>query len=298
MSGNNNVLKRCPHMFAKVGNAVFVEYLCWMPVHCLSDIYCFIFQGHTFLIAAVRPLKVLSSAVLGGEKQTARYIFNHTVDRDYASPHPERDLAALAGRMGLGEQAVGLMTAVDVRHTVSQVEQHGELVVAVFATAGVANLCSAGVAAPWPPGERGGCATPAHAGRGDCGVQAPPVQTGFSGADREEGGASGRFGQQYRPGTINIIVLVDGHLSRSAMVNAVITATEAKALAVQQAGLCLPDGRPATGTTTDALVIACTGRGPLLPYAGAATVLGSMIGGAVYRAVEQGIDRYRAAKGG
>lgn len=227
---------------------MFVDYPCWMPIGIIPDIYCFFFQRHTFLIAAARPLQVLGSAVLGGERLTARYIFNHTVDKDYASPHPERDLAALARSMGLDDQAVGLMTAVDVRHTVSRVEQYGELVVVVFATAGVANLCSAGIAAPWP-----------------C----------------------------YRPGTINIIVLVDGNLSRSAMVNAVITATEAKALAVQQAGLRLPDGRPATGTTTDALVIACTGRGPLLPYAGAATTVGSMIGQAVYRAVEEGIALYQ-----
>lgn len=288
MSGNNNVLKRCPHMFTKVGNAVFVEYPCWMPAGMIPDIYCFLFQQHTFLIAAARPLQVLGSAVLGGDRQTARYIFNHTVDRDYASPHPERDLVALARSMGLGEQAVGLMTAVDVRHTVSRVEQCGDLVVAVFATAGVANLCSAGVAAPWPPRGRD-----QHGSRSE---QHPVGQTTGRmteavGRAKSRGRSEG--GRCYCPGTINIIVLVDGHLSRPAMVNAVITATEAKALAVQQAGLRLPDGRPATGTTTDALVIACTGRGPLLPYAGAATTVGCMIGRAVYRAVEEGIAIYQ-----
>jgi len=53
----------------------------------------------------------------------------------------------------------------------------------------------------------------------------------------------------------------------------------------------------ATGTTTDAIVIACTGRGRLLPYAGAATDLGFLVGRTVYRAVAQGIRDYLAANG-
>ncbi|MDD4369390.1 MAG: adenosylcobinamide amidohydrolase [Oscillospiraceae bacterium] len=57
------------------------------------------------------------------------------------------------------------------------------------------------------------------------------------------------------------MVLVDGNLTGAAMVNAVITATEAKTRAIFQAGVRLPDGDMATGTTTDAIVIACTGRG-------------------------------------
>ena len=97
------------------------------------------------------------------------------------------------------------------------------------------------------------------------------------------------------PGTINIVVLVDGNLTGAAMVNAVITATEAKTRAIFQAGIRLPDGGMATGTTTDAIVIACTGRGKPLPYAGAATELGCLVGHTVYRAVMQGLKDYLAA---
>ena len=92
-----------------------------------------------------------------------------------------------------------------------------------------------------------------------------------------------------RPGTINSILLIDARLSPAAMVNAVITATEAKTHALRSWGLQTPDGLPATGTSTDAVVIACTGRGPELPFAGPATPVGHLIG----RAVRQGLEAVR-----
>ena len=89
-----------------------------------------------------------------------------------------------------------------------------------------------------------------------------------------------------RPGTINIILLIDARLTPAAMVNAVITATEAKTHVLRSWGLQTPDGLPATGTSTDAVVIASTGRGPNLPYAGPATPVGHLMG----RAVRQGLE--------
>ncbi|OQX65095.1 MAG: hypothetical protein B5M51_01755 [Anaerolinea sp. 4484_236] len=89
-----------------------------------------------------------------------------------------------------------------------------------------------------------------------------------------------------RPGTINTILLVDGRLSSAAMINAVMTATEAKTAALHEAGKKTQDGYPVTGTTTDSIVVACTGRGDLLPYAGTATPIGYLIGRAVRAALK------------
>lgn len=86
------------------------------------------------------------------------------------------------------------------------------------------------------------------------------------------------------PGTINTIIVIDGQLTDAAMVNAVITATEAKAAALQSLGVDV-DGQPATGTSTDAVLIATTCRGHLYSYAGTATALGYMIGRTVYEAI-------------
>jgi adenosylcobinamide amidohydrolase len=46
---------------------------------------------------------------------------------------------------------------------------------------------------------------------------------------------------------------------------------------------------PATGTVTDAVVVAWTGRGPLVPYLGPGTMAGWCLARAVRRAVGQGI---------
>ena len=63
------------------------------------------------------------------------------------------------------------------------------------------------------------------------------------------------------PGTINVVLLVDGALTPAAMVNAVITATEAKTMTLAEWDVKTPEGDAASGTSTDTVVVACTGRG-------------------------------------
>ena len=88
-----------------------------------------------------------------------------------------------------------------------------------------------------------------------------------------------------RPGTINLILIIHGHLSLAAMVNAVITATEAKTAVLRDWDLRTPLGHWATGTSTDAVVVACTQQGPHWPYAGPVTPIGHLIA----QAVRQGL---------
>jgi iron complex transport system ATP-binding protein len=90
-------------------------------------------------------------------------------------------------------------------------------------------------------------------------------------------------------GTINTILLVDARLTPAAMVNAVITATEAKAHVLLAQGARTLEGHPATGTSTDAIVVACTGRGTPLPYAGPVTRVGWLIGRCLRRALEEAL---------
>jgi adenosylcobinamide hydrolase len=96
------------------------------------------------------------------------------------------------------------------------------------------------------------------------------------------------------PGTINSIILVNGAMTDAAMVNAVITATEAKAAALQDLGVRIhePDGKLATGTTTDAVLIAAVQQGRLHRYAGTATQLGYLIGRTVYESVMESGQTY------
>ncbi|GAF06083.1 hypothetical protein JCM16418_25 [Paenibacillus pini JCM 16418] len=97
----------------------------------------------------------------------------------------------------------------------------------------------------------------------------------------------------YKPGTINTILAINGRLTQSAMVNAMITAVEAKAAALADLDVRDPDnGRVATGTTTDAIIL-CVSQNKDYPvehhYAGTATDLGAAIGRTVYGTVTEGL---------
>lgn len=95
-----------------------------------------------------------------------------------------------------------------------------------------------------------------------------------------------------RSGTINIILLIDGNLTEGCMVNAVKTATEAKSAALRELDIRSRfSGEPASGTTTDAIVVACTGLGEPMKYAGTATKLGELIGKSVKKAVKEAIEK-------
>jgi adenosylcobinamide amidohydrolase len=101
----------------------------------------------------------------------------------------------------------------------------------------------------------------------------------------------------YRPGTINLLVVVDEPLAPAGLVNALTTAVEAKAQALAAARIPArnADGF-ATGTATDAICVACP-RGRGARFAGPATRIGADVGRAVYDAVRRGIARAAAVPG-
>jgi len=84
------------------------------------------------------------------------------------------------------------------------------------------------------------------------------------------------------PGTINIVGIVPERLSPAAMVNAVMSVTEAKAQALREAGI------PGTGTASDAVCIACPDDGPAHGFGGPRSQWGSRLARAVHRAVASG----------
>ncbi|MFX1520204.1 MAG: adenosylcobinamide amidohydrolase [Promethearchaeota archaeon] len=93
-------------------------------------------------------------------------------------------------------------------------------------------------------------------------------------------------------GTINIIVLIDGNLTDSALVDAVKTITEAKTLVLHELDIRSPySDHFATGTTSDAVVVACTGQGEILEYAGTATELGYLIANCVKKALRNALEK-------
>ncbi|MFC9182690.1 MULTISPECIES: adenosylcobinamide amidohydrolase [Streptomyces] len=88
----------------------------------------------------------------------------------------------------------------------------------------------------------------------------------------------------FRPGTVNIVVILPAALSDAALVNAVATATEAKVQALLDAGL------DCSGTPTDAVCVAAPEPGPDggAPFAGPRSAWGARIARAVHSAVLAG----------
>lgn len=211
---------------------------------------------HTLVVRLHRRSRVLSSAPQGGGLGLASYILNHQVGADDRPerryPDPSRYLRDLGIRLGIDAGVVGLMTAVPMAQLVTARVTAQKLWVECFATVGVTNAVRAG---EWP-------------------VSITP-----------------RKGRGWS-GTINVIVITNASLSTSAMVGAVQVVTEAKTgslhdHAVRSRG----DGSLATGTGTDAVVIACAtrGQGPSQPYSGTHTVIGALIGAAVAQCVSRGL---------
>ncbi|WP_326112141.1 adenosylcobinamide amidohydrolase [Paenibacillus macquariensis] len=104
----------------------------------------------------------------------------------------------------------------------------------------------------------------------------------------------------YQPGTINIMLMIDARMTQAAMVNAVITAVEAKTAALADLGIRdAENGLVATGTTTDAIVLGVS-QSATYPiqhrYCGTATDLGAAIGRVVYGTVIESLGAAGVSK--
>ena len=96
----------------------------------------------------------------------------------------------------------------------------------------------------------------------------------------------------WAPSTINAIVVVDGAPDPAALVNAIMTVTEVKTSLLAAADLRCADGHAASGTSTDAIVVAATGRGRRQRYGGPISDLGWVVARASRAALGAGIRRW------
>ncbi|MGA8116549.1 MAG: adenosylcobinamide amidohydrolase, partial [Actinocatenispora sp.] len=199
------------------------------------------------------PRIAICSGPLGGGIGVRDWLLNATVPLDYARRDPDVHLTEIAAALDLPGTGAGLLTAVDVtRHAVS-------VDGGVGATATVGLSSPAWAAAPDGHFRR---ELPARHGR----------PTGFDDYQLVE----------YRPGTINIAVAVPVRLGPAALVNAVVTATEAKSQALAELGVA------ATGTASDAVCVHCPADGTAEPYAGPRSTWGARLARAVHAAVLAG----------
>jgi adenosylcobinamide hydrolase len=87
----------------------------------------------------------------------------------------------------------------------------------------------------------------------------------------------------WKPGTINVVVDIPVVLSDAALLNAIVTATEAKSQALFERGV------PGTGTASDAVCIVCPIDGRPEAFAGPRSPWGSRLARAVHTSVAKGL---------
>ena len=220
-----------------------------------------------YLVRLEHAAEFLSSAPLGEGLVRAGWILSGQVSPQACLPDPGSYLRQLAAQLGVPDRpdgigVVGLLTAV----------AHRDLQVSSLAESGVTvtSLATVGVDHGSSPRDK------------DVGSHGEP--------------ATPEAEPAIQPGTINLVTLVDADLSTGALVRASTLATEAKTLAMVEAGLNTRQGHIATGTATDATVVGHSGRGRHFKYAGSATLVGRLVGQAVYQSVTQGLAAYNSRK--
>ena len=95
-------------------------------------------------------------------------------------------------------------------------------------------------------------------------------------------------------GTINTIVVLDAAPEPAALVNLALTVTEVKTLVLGEAGLRCADGQLASGTSTDAVVVAATGRGRPVRFGGPISEAGWLVARAARQAIGDGVRAWVA----
>ncbi|HWR05686.1 adenosylcobinamide amidohydrolase [Sporomusa sp.] len=217
-------------------------------------------EDTSVIISFEKPRNVLSTSRLnGGYRDNLKAVFNHDMKNatgvDGATYLDY--LQGVAKHLGLNPaRATGMGTAASMENVAIQSESYQTLTVTAIVTGGV-------------EGNGGRAGDPA---------------TYFS---------PGKKTTLHKPGTINIMLVIDADIPSGTMTRALVTCTEAKTAALQElmAGSKYSNGL-ATGSGTDqTMVIANPGSPLYLEDAGKHSKLGELIGRTVKQAVKEALLR-------
>ena len=233
-------------------------------IHTLSTGDAVVFQPSlkSIFVRFQAPRKVLSTSLLNGAyREDLVGVFNHNCGDDKtghcdlkASTYQEH-LRVLAGELGFNpDHATGMGTAAEMENAVVVVQSYRELTVTAIVTGGV-------------EGNGGRAGDPAT-------YYAPQQKLA-----------------NHKPGTINIILVLDTDLPAGILARALVTCTEAKTAALQElmAGSLYSNGL-ATGSGTDQTIVIANPQSPLyFEGAGKHSKLGELIGVVVKEAVKEAL---------
>lgn len=206
--------------------------------------------SHTLLTFS-NPQRVISSAILNGGVTQAAHIINLKVPKVTTSTETPADcILNYALTQKCQGTIIGMMTAASMNSLRIKKVSLGDIELAAIVTTGLSNARRAGDKAD---------------------VQELLCET-------------------TEIGTINLIIVCTAKLTDAAMVEAIITATEAKTVALQNAKIISPISKlTATGTGTDAIAIV-SGNGPEeIAFCGKHVLLGEKIAQLVIEAITSSI---------
>lgn len=199
--------------------------------------------------------KCLSSAIYNGGKKEINSAFILKVNENFSGTkkefeNPDVTIKKIATEQNLNGAFIGMMTSASM-NSFREVElRKNDVRVSAMLTAGVSNAKRAGETAEWQSFEQ----------------------------------------KVFSSGTINIIVYTNLNLSETALTEAIMIITEAKAAALQDLKILTPDKNIATGTGTDSAAIVCSKKGIENKFCGKHTLLGELIGKSVYKAVMNSLE--------
>lgn len=206
-----------------------------------------------------REIQCISNAAVNGGRIKAHSIVNHHVKLNFEYTNLENIFEPIKNKYNLYEPTIGLLTAVKMSEAVFFNEKIDNINFTSLITAGFSNSI-----APF-----------------DC----DGVNNDYN------------YEKNYTPGTINIIIIFDCKLTEYALVNLVITLTEAKTLLLSKYNIKTPNNNQATGTSTDTITIGYVGNSPLIKWSGYSTKFGQCVGTTIYSCLEKAIIKWRDACG-
>jgi adenosylcobinamide hydrolase len=214
-----------------------------------------VLKENVLAVLSDAPLNTVSSAFHnGGGIEKTNAILNIEIPKSYSDrglhDDPEAFIMNSSKKFGLRERFIGMITAAAVENFSLVSKRDGELAVSVIATAA--------------DNEGNTCNHAESAGE--------------------------TIEIQESEGTINIIVIIDGNPTGICLVGTLITVTEAKMAALKELDIrSRYSGDEATGTVTDAIVVAETSRGAPIVYGGPASQLGQLVGYCTRKAVKEAV---------
>lgn len=233
-----------------------------MKIHTLSTGDLVYRYYKSIIVTFEQPRKVLSTSVQnGGYREDLTAVFNHDCNPGAGmactlrAPTYEEHLRLVATEVGIDpDTSSGIATAANMNNVAIAAEEYETLTVTALVTGGVE----------------------VNGGRvGDPATYFKPVENS----------------KLDKPGTINILLVIDADMPPGTMARAMVTCTEAKTAALQElmVGSNYSQGL-ATGSGTDGTIVVGNPASPLyLESAGKHSKLGELIGRVVKTAVKEAL---------